>query len=167
MRENRAKIQQYHEIRRTVPFTSVDFGYQTLTLFSAGELEDEQIGYRISPSGEDLTGSRAGDWRSEWLVIGRDGLLGDPIFVDLTDEALPVFTAVHGEGSWSPELIATSLGGFIEALKEIESVSHGRSNPVELERNPLPAAEKEEVLQRIAEASGNASQEYWESWFAL
>ena len=133
----------------------------------AEELEDVQLGYRVSTSGEDLTGSREGDWKNEWLVIGRDDLLGDPVFVDLTDEALPVFTAAHGEGSWSPVLIATSLHGFIEALKEIERISHGRSNPVELERNPIPAAEKEEVLRRITEASGNASEEYWESWFEL
>ena len=159
--------EQYIEIRRSVPFDEVSFGYQTVKLFPAEELEEAQLGYSVGDSGEDFTGEDAGDWKRGWLVIAYEDLLGGPIFVDLGKPELPVFTAAHGEGEWNPVPIASSLGGFIEALKEVERVAKGRSNPVEAERNPLPASERERVLSRIAELNGGASLEFWESWFEV
>jgi hypothetical protein len=60
-----------------------------------------------------FTGENAGDWKRDWFVIACEDLLGDPIFVDLSEPGLPVFTAAHGEGEWNPVLIASSLRGFI------------------------------------------------------
>ena len=108
-----------------------------------------------------------GDWKRSWLVIGYEDSLGDPLFVDLSAPELPVFTAAHGEGEWNPVLVASSFSGFIEALKEVERVSKGRSNPVEAERNPLLDGERQRVLSRIAELNGNAPLEFWESWFEV
>ena len=80
-------------------------------------------------------------------------------------EELPVYTTTHGEGVWNPVLVASSFKGFVQSLLEVWRVSNGRSYPAELERNPLADAEREQVLNRIAELSGNASLEFWESWF--
>lgn len=160
-------IEQYIEIRRALPFDEVSFAYQTVRLFTVEELEGAQLGYSVGDSGEDFTGEKAGDWKRSWLVVAYEDLLGDPLFVDLSPSELPVYTAAHGEGEWNPVLVASSFNGFIEALKEVKRVSEGRSNPVEAERNPLPDSERQRVLSRITELSGNASLEFWESWFEV
>ena len=160
-------IEQYIEIRRSIPLEEISFGYRTVKLFPVDELEEGQLGYSVGDSGEDFTGENAGDWKRSWLVIGYEDSLGDPLFVDLSAAELPVFTAAHGEGEWNPVLVASSFGGFIKALEEVERVSKGRSNPVEAERNPLPDSERQRVLSKIAELNGNSSVEFCESWFEV
>jgi hypothetical protein len=157
----------YIEIRNRLPMAQVSLGYTTVVIFSESELEDAQIGYSLSDSGQTLTGEEKGDWKKSWLVIGSEDLCGDPIFVDLNMSELPVFTAAHGEGDWIPVTIASSFEGFVKALEEIESISGGRQNPVQLQQNPLLDGERERVLRRIAEFNPNASLEFWESWFSV
>ena len=154
-------------MRNEIAFESVSFGYTNVNLFPAEELKDAQVGYSISDSGESLTGNKEGDWREEWLVVGSEDLCGDPIFVDLTKPEFPVFTAAHGEGYWNPILIASSFQGFINALEEIGRVAQGRKNPIELERKPVSASERERALSRIAEFNPEASLEFWENWFEV
>ena len=88
------------------------------------------------------------NWKESWFVIGYEDLCGDPIFVDLAKPEFPVFTAAHREGDWSPEMIASSFQGLIEALQEVNRLSEGRENPVKLERNPISAVERERVLRK-------------------
>ncbi len=64
-------------------------------------------------------------------------------------------------------MIAGSFEGFLKALEEIERISNGRQNPVQLQSNPLLDGERSRVLRRIAELNPNASLEFWESWFAV
>lgn len=130
-------VEHYIQLRKEIAFESVSFGYTTVNLYPTEELEDAQVGYSVSDSGESFTGEKEGDWRKEWFVIGSEDLCGDPIFVELTKPELPVFTAIHGEGDWNPVLIASSFKAFINALEEIEHVAQGRQNPVELERNQV------------------------------
>ncbi len=160
-------IEQYIEIRRDIPLEKISFGYQTVTLFPADELEEAQLGYSVGESGEDFTGKNAADWKRSWLVIAYEDSLGEPLFVDLSDAELPVYIAAHGEGTWNPALIASSFRGFVEALDKVNQISKGRSNPVEAERNPLPDSEHQRLLSRIAELNGGASLEFWESWFEV
>jgi len=159
--------EQYIEIRHAIPLEEISFGYRTVRLFPADELEEAQLGYSVGESGEDFTGENAGDWKGNWLVIAHEDSLGEPLFVDLNVQELPVYTAAHGEGAWNPVLVASSLRGFIEALEEVEHVSKGRSNPVEAQRNPLPDSERQRVLSKVAALNGNAPPEFWESWFEV
>jgi hypothetical protein len=159
--------QQYIGIRNAITLEKVSLGYRTVLLFPVAELEEAQLGYSVSDAGETLAGENEGDWKSSWLVIGHEDLVGDPIFVDLNTQELPVFTAAHSKGAWNPTLIASSFEGFIKAMEEIEGVSDMRGNPVQLERNQLPDVERERVLGRIAELNGNASLEFWQSWFEV
>lgn len=152
---------QYIKIRNSTPTDEISYGYRTVTLFSESELDEEQLGYNVNS----ITGEIDDEWKENWLVIGREDLLGEPLFIDLQIEELPVYTTTHGEGVWNPELVASSFKNFIESLLEVRRVSNGRSYPAELERNPLPDAEREQVLNRIAELNGNVSVEFWESWF--
>ena len=159
-------VQPYLELRNNFPIESVSFGYTTVTLFARNELKDAQVGYSVSDSGQPFTGEEEGDWKESWFVIGYEDLCGDPIFVDLADPEFSVFTAAHGEGDWSPEMIASSFQGFTQALQEVKRLSEGRDNPVKLERNPVSAVERERVLSRIADLSKNPSLEFWENWIA-
>ena len=158
-------IQQFIEIRRTVLFDEVSLGYETIRIIPVDDLIDEQEGYSITPSGEDLTGDGLGDWRSSWLVIGRDESVGDPIFVDLAANDLPVYKAAHGEGEWNPVLVSSTFIGFIQALEELDRIAHGRRNPVELERNPISEADRIKCLNRISEICGDISLDFWEPFF--
>ena len=115
----------------------------TVTLLSADELGEAQIGYGVGPHGEALDGDAPGDWKRSWLVVAREGLLGDPIFVDLESDGLRVFTAMHGAGAWEPEQIALLLRASSKPCEKSSASRHGRGNPVELERNPLPDSERE------------------------
>lgn len=153
--------QQYIQIRNTVPIDEISYGYRTVTLFSESELDEEQLGYKI----DSITGQIDEEWKESWLVIGREDLLGEALFTDLQIEELPVYTTAEGE--LNGKLVATSFKGFIESLLEVYRVSNGRSYPAELERNPLPDDEREKVLNKIAELNGNASLEFWESWFEM
>jgi len=160
-------VQRYIELRDHVPVASVSLGYTTVTLFPASELKDAQVGCSVSDLGEPFTGEEEGDWKESWFVIGYEDLCGDPIFVNLAKPEFPVFTAAHGEGGWSPEMIASSFQGFIQALQEVNRLSEGRDNPVKLERNPISAVERGRVLSKIAELSKNASLEFWENWITV
>lgn len=92
---------------------TVTVGDATYEFASPSALPLTQQGYSVSPEGEDLTGSRDGEWRAAWLVVGWDEDLSDPLFVDLAEDALPVFTAMHGAGKWEPEPVAPSLATLL------------------------------------------------------
>jgi hypothetical protein len=88
-------------------------GDAVVRLASPDELGELQVGYGVGPDGDDLGGNDPGDWRASWLVVGRDEDLGDPFFVDLADPSLPVFTAMHGAGTWDPRPVAPSWQHFL------------------------------------------------------
>jgi hypothetical protein len=82
-------------------------------LATADSIDELQVGYAVDADGESHVDDATGGWHSTWLVIGQEGLTGDPIFVDLSDAGLPVFTAMHGMGRWDPELISKTLRRFL------------------------------------------------------
>jgi hypothetical protein len=84
-------------------------------LFGPDEVDSGQVGYSISLQGESLVGDEDGDWKVEWLVIGIDEGLGDPLFVDLSDQRFPVYQAIAGQGAWDPDALAPSLDSFLRA----------------------------------------------------
>jgi hypothetical protein len=89
-----------------------------IVLFSNAELDEQQVGYSIGKCGELLFGFEEGDWQEGWLVIGYETGCGDPIFIDLNEPGVPVYTAAHGMGSWSEVEIASSYAEFLEILDE-------------------------------------------------
>jgi hypothetical protein len=159
-----AAADRLRSLRGNAPLDEVCFGYRCVSLVDGGALSDAQIGYAIGPQGEDLTGKAAGDWRVEWLVIGTDDEVGDPIFVDTSIEEWPVFTAAHGAGAWEPERIADSFVSFLHTLRIISDLASGRENPVALERNPLPGRQRQRALTDIRKRNAEAELRYWESW---
>jgi hypothetical protein len=146
---------RYVARRNATSVEEVSLGYRTVRLLRPDELEEAQVGY----GGE--------GWAASWLVIATEDQLGDPIFTDLAEERLPVFTAAHGEGVWEPVQIADSLEGFALGLDAIASVSEGREHPVGLETNPVPAADMDRVLVHVRDANPASDDEFWASWFDI
>ena len=159
-----AAADRLRRLRGHEALDEVCFGYRCVTLVDEGALPEAQIGYAISPQGEDLTGTSPAAWRAEWLVVGTDDEVGDPIFVDTSAEDWPVFTAAHGAGEWEPERIADSFLDFLEALRIVSDLATGRSNPMALEQNPLPARQRERALREIRMRNPGSELGYWEGW---
>ncbi|WP_308365306.1 MULTISPECIES: hypothetical protein [unclassified Microbulbifer] len=86
-------------------------------------------------------------------MIGRDTLCGDPIFVDLNDRDIPVFTAMHGMGEWQETCISDTYEGFLKSLSKLEDES---------DRN-LSDNDMMIVLKEIKNYIGDAHLEFWES----
>ena len=141
-------LAKYIEKLKDLSFYEVTIGYTTICLFAESELVEGQKGYSVDPNGKILTGEKDGDWKKSWLVIGHEELCGDPIFVDLDLEHLPVFTAIHGIGSWNETLIADNFESFIKSLEFLaESTS------------------KEDTLGKIKSLNQQADFEFWELLF--
>jgi hypothetical protein len=87
--------------RAALPFDEISIGFGGIRLLTLAELKEPQIGYRESLEGNDLCTGAPGDWRSDWVVIGEDTCVGDPLVLDASSKALAVLTAMHGQGQWT------------------------------------------------------------------
>ncbi|MBV8209242.1 MAG: hypothetical protein JO133_04170 [Burkholderiaceae bacterium] len=92
--------------RSDLPPKDLSFGYGGIEFFPIESIVDEQAGYIGS------------GWSEGWLVVARETLCGDPIFVDRAVAALPVFTAMHGTGDWDTTIVAPSWPEFWKGLLE-------------------------------------------------
>jgi hypothetical protein len=153
----------YNEVRRSLRVAEVNFGIGGIKLFSLVELDGAQIGYSVAPDGKPLWGNEPGAWQASWVVIGYETGCGDPLFIDTHAIALPVFTAIHGEGEWEPFQIASSFEVFARCVEEFSRIAIGRSNPVELAANPVRDDERSMYLRRIAEMNqSHSAPEFWD-----
>ena len=153
---------RYNEVRAALPVDEVAYGCGGLKLFSADEIEQGQVGYSVAPDGKSLCSGDRGAWQPNWTVIGNETACGDPLFIDTDDSALPVLTAIHGEGSWEPQPVAISFDAFVRSLEEFVRISEGRSNPVECANNPLSEAERDSFLRRVAQLNGTQFEpDFW------
>ena len=129
---------------------AISLGCGGIELCPPTAIYDWQLGYSRGEDGHGLIDDSApGRWRSTWIVIARETALGDPIFVETGRPSHPVMTAMHGEGSWSPRTIASSLKSFFDCLAEVRRLSIGRKNPVELEANPISTEDRRTFLAAI------------------
>jgi hypothetical protein len=155
------KMKPFEEILDTIR-REVSFGYTTIHIFRASELETQQVGYSVSPTGDLLTTDHGGGWLKSWIVIGNEDLCGDPIFIDSSQADFPVYTAMHGEGRWEAEQIAASLVGFGHALTAIAGIAEGRKYPVALENKPLTQPERAAALAEIQRHNPNVDLSFWQ-----
>lgn len=154
---------RYTALRASLPACDVSLGCGGLHLFDVSEMEGGQIGYSVAPDGTSLCGEDHGAWKPGWIVIGCETACGDPLFLETGDPALPVLTAKHGEGAWEPVPISISLDAFFASLKELARISRGRSNPAELDANPLSEGERSAFLARISSLNnGQVNVEFWD-----
>ncbi len=142
----------------------ISFGYSDINFLNHKQISEEQVGYSFDTNGKSLVNGNDGDWQEEWLVIASDGL-GDPVMVDTNSPNLVVLTASHGEGTWEPFIIADTLDNFIDIINMLTVVSKNRTSPVELEKNPISAKERQRILTEIRNQNPDTEMSYWESMF--
>lgn len=102
---------------------------ERVCLVSASELEKEQYGFALAPTGERRTTPTEAGWRPEWIIIGHSGLLGDPYFLDVSkvdaEGDCPVYTAMSGTEQWQPKLCASTFAMFVRILAINLEVAQG------------------------------------------
>ena len=157
-------VDRYREVHATQGVSDVALGYRTVVIARPEGLDDAQIGYSRAPDGADLTGPDDGAWDRSWVVVGYEDQCGDPVFIDTALWDWPVYTAMHGEGTWDPSQIAVSFESFLSALARVRKASAGRETPVALENNPLSDSERSDLLASIAAANPGCELAFWESW---
>ena len=159
-----APLGRYRALLNTAPVTEVRLGWRGVRLYGLDEVDEWQID---DPEDFDGTVPTGEDEACEPIryVVGRVCHLGDPICLDLGQEALPVFTAPRDTGFWQPELVADSFSGFLHLLEEVKKLSAGRTSPVRLAANPIPEDERQRFLEWVGVVSPRADLEFWESWF--
>jgi hypothetical protein len=146
--------------------TAYYFGSAGFALDSRESFDAAQVGYRVHSDGTDLTGANAGDWRDTWYVIGRDTTVGDPFFVDLSSDKLPVYTAMHGTGSWDPELVSATFSGFLAGLELLQNSSGQDMDLVDPDETTIrDDAELEDIRTQILSVCGEDSAFFWECFF--
>lgn len=150
---------EYARWRSALSYDEVSYGIGGIRLVPLAELNEFQLGYSRLPSGRSLRGGDGG-WQKEWIAIGHETAMGDPVILDVA--TMRVMTAPHGEGTWDPQPIATSLEGFGAALQIFRDVAAGRGSPVQLEAHPLSDEERVAALARIARANPGMDAFFWE-----
>lgn len=140
----------------------ISFGYFELSVENSSSFSRAQVGYRTDQYGNDLTNNSSGGWNKDWYVIASDE--GNPFFIDLATSK--IYTALHGNGSWNPRLLANSLDQFLDILKKLNELSINRKNPIELEKNPISLVEYEEFKNFIVHELGQDFSE-WEPWVEI
>ena len=159
------KTAQLLNALQQIPHKTTYFGPQGFALpNSDDELKQFQQGFSIHPDGTSLTGVNAGDWQKNWLVIAIDTELGDPYFVDTSLEQLPVFTAMHGEGGWQIDAVASSLNSFLACLKLL--IKHGRQTAAQFVPDETSITNPNILTQlqsELIQASG--CKDFWSLFF--
>ncbi len=144
--------------------SEISVGYNEITFFAVDELNEGQVGYSVDDNNNSLITGQEGDWKDEWLVIGVDGLIGDPILVDTSSKKLQVFTAAHGDGEWEPISIADTLDSFTDIILELKKIRINRTTPVDLEENPITYKEKRQFIAKVKKNNSNSNIDYWENF---
>ncbi len=93
----------------------IELGSYEIYLFSEIELEKGQIGYRYDKHKNSLISEENGKWKEEWIVIGYETDMGDPVFVNVSDDAYFVYTAERGTEALHP----VHIGNMDEIIKQL------------------------------------------------
>jgi len=143
-----------------LPWRNISLGSRELSFSTAESLEKDQLGYRFDTGYNSLISDNGG-WREDWFVFAFDEL-GDPYFTDLNNGS--IHTAMHGEGTWEPEHIATGLDRLQIILEVLHTLSNGRGDIDALNTKPLLNVEVEHFL-RVAIADNNTAHAWnWRLW---
>lgn len=86
----------------------VDWSAEFLTIFGYRSVVGNQKGY----GDQNLSGKSS--WNSNWVVVGN--IHGDPVIFDLSSAPCRVLFARHGQGRWTPRILAKSIATFESIL---------------------------------------------------
>ena len=87
-------------------------------------------------------------------------------FVDSHSKELPVCTAMHGMGTWNPDLVSQSLKSFFETLHYLKSISNQPHSLIEPDAQTIVDEVALNTIQRdLIRICG--TEEYWETFIEL
>ena len=96
-------------------FEEIDVGMSTLSFFKKEDLEKAQIGYKYDNKKDSIK-----NWKGEeFVVIGNDSALGDPIIAKVDEEEIPIYSMFHDDWS-SFERVAESFEQYMGILEMID-----------------------------------------------
>ena len=125
----------------------VEVGISDIVLATKGEIESYQLGYQING----VTGEKIEDWfGEEFIVIGEDTALGDPIIAKVDEENVPIYWMIHDDWT-SLTKIADSFKVFIQILHLIDDADLSNET------------QKENILKEILALADEKAMIYWES----
>ena len=126
-------------------FEEIDVGMSTLSFFKKEDLEKAQIGYKYDNKKDSIK-----NWKGEeFVVIGNDSALGDPIIAKVDEEEIPIYSMFHDDWS-SFERVAESFEQYMGILEMIDKTDlHRRDKIIDL-------------LDEIEEIVPEESYYYWE-----
>jgi len=98
-------------------------GFKHIT--SLDELTAAQLGFGTNASEQlvvnESTAESKGSWQASWQVFARDTELGDPYFVDTSQDELPVYTGFLGDEGWEQTLVAQSIEQYITCMQVLSN----------------------------------------------
>lgn len=109
-------------------FEEVDVGVSTFSFYKKDEIEDAQIGFRYDNNKKEIKG-----WKGkEYVVIGNDSALGDPIIAKVDEKELTIYSMFHDDWN-SFEKVAESFEQYIGILEMIDKTDlHRRDKIIDL-----------------------------------
>jgi hypothetical protein len=138
---------EYIEKRKTIDVHEVELGHGGLWLYKPDELDKGQEGY-----GGD-------DWSDDWLTIAHDTSGGDPVILDLASGE--VMSAMHGQGEWSPGVIASSLDAFFAIFKALDVLSDEADFPIYDEDDPIDKDSHDRFMAVVKENDPDVDPWWW------
>ena len=145
---------------RELPWKRLSIGYVEFHFVDPDRLDEKQTGYRVGAKGLSLIG-KDGAWEKDWFVFGWSDS-GDPFFTDVATGR--VYTAIHGQGLWEPECVATNLNEPAQIMRRPKDLSDGREYPSGLEQNPLTAREIQKFSEFAVKSNSASDAWNWEMW---
>lgn len=150
---------------KTLHKSDIFFGPQGFALATTAQaLVQAQQGFSCYPDGSPLPSSEAGNWQDNWLVIATDTELGDPYFVDTTDEQQAVYTAILTDDGWQKQLVSNSLNSFVACLQLLAKTSNQEQATIFPDENTL--ADKNQLttlMKKLIKLSSGES--FWRLFF--
>ena len=141
----------------------ISLGYNEINFVDTDNLDEAQIGYSVDTNSNSLISDNDGDWKKEWIVIASDQL-GDPIIVDTNTSELTILSASNGEGDWETFTIADTLDTFKNIISLLRDISKDRTNPKEIEKNPISENDKQNILTKIESKNPDTEIWFWENF---
>lgn len=104
-------------------------------------------------------------WQGTWLVIARDTEMGDPYFVDISSDDLVVYTAIHGEGEWQLEQVASSLAGFVKCMQTLTTAA--KQEYAQMIPEDFTIQDNEHISSlEVSLIEQAQTKEFWQTFFA-
>ncbi len=146
---------------------SFSIGYSGIRFKKLSDLDKVATGFEEDFEGMSFNYDQDKDWPKDWLLIGDDRVVGDPVIVDKKSDNLVVMTAIKGDRKWQSFVIADSFTNFMKIIEQFKVICSGRENPEALQQNPYNSIELDLFMSSIRHDNPKTDVSYWQDYFKL